>query len=131
MAKKKRKKKSWYKELDSLLRQAIIKRDGKCAKCGRVYDPQKPQAFHVSHVKPKGRYPGLRYDTCNVMLLCYHCHIHWWHKDPIAAAKWFDEEFELRAWDLKGQIHNGDYLKPYDFEVTREILKQKIKEYSE
>lgn len=29
-------------------------------------------------------------------ILCYHCHINWWHKNPMEAAKWFEETFPDR-----------------------------------
>ena len=22
-------------------------------------------------------------------MLCYHCHLEWWHKNPLEAAEWF------------------------------------------
>jgi hypothetical protein len=35
----------------------------------------------------------LRYDEKNVITLCYHCHLNWWHKNPIEAGEWFKNKF--------------------------------------
>jgi 5-methylcytosine-specific restriction endonuclease McrA len=47
---------------------------------------------NVSHIKPKGKYPKLRHDLENIIILCWRCHIHWWHKEPLEAAEWIAKE---------------------------------------
>jgi hypothetical protein len=29
----------------------------------------------------------------NILTLCYACHIHWWHKNPLEAYKWFNANY--------------------------------------
>ena len=84
-------------ELDKLFRQAILKERGeRCQWCG------KSGIVHVAHLLPKGKYPRLRYVKENVALLCYHCHLHKFHKNPLEAFVWVSEKF--------GEKHI-DYLK--------------------
>jgi len=34
-------------------------------------------------------------------VMCYHCHINWWHKNPIEAGKWFESKFPERLKELE------------------------------
>lgn len=87
------KRRATTKELDDLLRQLILKRDGGCVvrgfgECGG--------ALTVSHIKPKGKYPSLRHEPDNVVLKCWRHHLHWWHKDVTAASEWFRATYPER-----------------------------------
>lgn len=44
--------------------------------------------LHCSHIFPKGAYPSMQFMPDNAVLLCYHHHLHWWHKDIIKAHDW-------------------------------------------
>lgn len=33
------------------------------------------------------------FDPMNILCLCYHCHINWWHKNPVEAGEWVKEKF--------------------------------------
>jgi 5-methylcytosine-specific restriction endonuclease McrA len=71
------------RRLNALLREILIRRDGeKCLRC-----PNRNRV-HASHIYPKGKYRGLQFDPDNLKFLCYHCHIYFWHKNPIEAYKW-------------------------------------------
>ncbi len=73
-------------ELDLYVREKVFERDGwKCVKCGKV----DKLSLQCAHVYPKGKYPRLRFEMDNLLALCYACHMHWAHKDPIAFASWF------------------------------------------
>ena len=87
--------KSWVKTLDKLVREAIFARDRVCVRCGRI-DQLAP-----SHIYPKGRYTRLRWDTDNILTLCFACHICWWHKNPIEAGNWFREKYPELSKKLK------------------------------
>jgi 5-methylcytosine-specific restriction endonuclease McrA len=50
----------------------------------------------MSHVKSKGAYKHMAWDLENVKMLCYRCHILWWHKEPTEAGEWFKEKFPER-----------------------------------
>ena len=51
---------------------------------------------HASHVIPTSQSLFLRYDIKNLKTLCSHCHLHWWHKDILAARDWFANKFPDR-----------------------------------
>ncbi len=66
----------------------------RCAKCGKYVEGSDSQP---SHVVPKGNGASWRrFDLMNMFLSCMYCHIHWWHKDPLEAAKWFNREWPAR-----------------------------------
>ena len=95
-------KKKDTKMLDGLLREVVLYRDKKCQKCGR-----KAGRITTSHIYPKGIYPWMRYDIQNATMLCFRCHLHWWHKDIILANKWYEETFsEERKEYLKKRSEN-------------------------
>jgi hypothetical protein len=37
----------------------------------------------------------------NMKVLCYHCHLNWWHKNPIEAGRWFESKFPERLKELE------------------------------
>jgi len=70
-------------ELDRLAKAVVIERDGKqCLRCGTTENLQ------ASHIFPKGKYPKMRFDVENIKILCFSCHIGWWHKNIILAGEW-------------------------------------------
>lgn len=78
--------------LDALLRRIVLLRDGhKCRRCGEGPRHGRGFALQAAHIRPKGAYPALRWETSNVICLCAYCHVYGkgaWHKDPAAAAAW-------------------------------------------
>jgi len=56
-------------------------------------------------------------------LLCYHCHLNGWHKDPIGALKLFSEKFPKRYEYLFDRSQNYRLKKWTDFELEEEIKK--------
>lgn len=36
-------------------------------------------------------------------VLCYHCHLHWWHKNPVEAGLWFQKTYPERWAYLESQ----------------------------
>jgi len=81
---------------------------------------------HVSHVKSKGAYPRLRCDPENLKVLCYYCHIHWWHKEPTEAGEWFKNKFPLRWEYLQEAKLNQNKLTEEDYDNIIEDLKDKL-----
>ena len=74
------------KRADALFSEYIRKRDGACVRCG------KRDALQCSHVVGRMNH-HLRYDPQNAITLCYACHFHFWHKEPLEAADWFRERY--------------------------------------
>ena len=60
---------------------------------------------HASHVIPTSQSLFLRFDIMNLKTLCSHCHLHWWHKDILAARDWFAEKFPDRHEYLEERRH--------------------------
>src|ERR1700723_3384618 len=81
-------------ELDGLLRQHVLERDGNvCVRCGR-YPPT--CVLQSAHVLSKGPASRLRFEPDNLMSLCIACHIFFWHKSPHEAVAWFNEKYPGR-----------------------------------
>jgi uncharacterized protein with PIN domain len=80
----------WHNRLDKKFGDFIRKSNKECAHCHKQFD------LEVSHVLPKGRYQGLRYDLMNVLALCGGCHRWFWHDNPTASARWFEENYPER-----------------------------------
>lgn len=94
------KKHSETKVLDLLCREIVLARDHhRCRRCGNQSSPGRGGALQSAHIFPKGQYPGLRWELSNLLALCYRCHIHWWHKNPIEAREWI--EFHLGTKELE------------------------------
>jgi 5-methylcytosine-specific restriction endonuclease McrA len=57
---------------------------GKCLRCGNR------RFLQVSHIFPKGQYRSVEFDPDNAVALCAPCHLYWWHKNPVEAARWIE-----------------------------------------
>ncbi len=116
-------------KLDKITTDIVRLRDGNtCQKCGKLVFGSNA---HKSHIKSKGAYPHLQFDLENMMLLCYHDHILWWHHEPTEAGLWFKKKFPQRYKYLekakKNVIHRsvGDLEQLYeDYKVILKELKQ-------
>lgn len=87
---------------DNNLRKIVVERDNHtCQWCMKKLEGRN---CHLSHVFSKGAHPDLRHDPLNVKILCYHCHIQKWHKDPDIAIRWFKGKFPDRYKYLRGKI---------------------------
>ena len=83
-------------KLDKLCRNIVrIRDDMTCQHCGKQVSGSDA---HTSHVIPKSRGNAVRWDLLNLKLLCYHCHLHWWHKSPTESGEWFKETY-LEWWE--------------------------------
>lgn len=77
------------KQCDTIFSLVVRKRDKRCQRCGNELTLQN------SHTISRTNY-FLRWDEQNCIALCYKCHIYFWHKSPLEAAKWFMETFPDR-----------------------------------
>lgn len=82
------------KECMALVKQMVSIRDKDiCQRCDK-------ECFgsdrHRSHVVPVSAGNKLAFDPMNMKVLCYNCHMHFWHKNPRAAADWFRKKFPER-----------------------------------
>ena len=102
------------KKLDELIKtKAKIRDKYICQRCGKKVEGSNA---HGSHVIPVSAGNKLRWDIQNIKTLCYHCHINWWHKNPVEAGEWFKIKF-MNRW-LYLQANRG-MIKYKDFELEK------------
>ena len=81
---------------------------------------------HTSHVIPVSFSLRLAYDLVNLKVLCYHCHLQIWHKNPLFATAWFRRKFPSRYKYLqkrKKEIHKLGSVKTFELEEWLKELK--------
>jgi hypothetical protein len=106
--------------LDELSKSVVRKRDGNtCQHCKKFVEGSNR---HVSHVIPVSQGNKLRWDPLNMKVLCYHCHINWWHKNPMRASEWFQMTFPDR-WEYLQQEEGIVKLTISDLEAKVSELK--------
>ena len=99
-----KKNKSWFvKRLDTIAKRLAKQRDEyTCQKCGQKVEGSNA---HGSHVVPVSAGQTLRWDLENIDCMCMHCHIYWWHKNPLESSAWFREKFTERYEYLESMRH--------------------------
>jgi|9_EtaG_2_1085328.scaffolds.fasta_scaffold04369_7 5-methylcytosine-specific restriction endonuclease McrA len=81
-------------KLEKLVKGMVKQRDkNTCQKCNKVVEGAN---CHASHVIPVSRDGRLAFDPINLKVLCFHCHINWWHKHPTESGKWYESKFPDR-----------------------------------
>jgi len=106
MASKKTPKKILWEKLLKLSKKIVYIRDEyKCQHCWK----QDYKDYQASHVIPVSADRRLQYDILNMKVMCYHCHLNWWHKNPLEAGKWFEDTFPERSEYLKEQHKNNKW----------------------
>lgn len=110
-----------------LLREVMLLVYGhKCARCGK-----EDSKIDTSHIFPKGTYKTMQFLVENVKPLCYYCHQHFWHANPIKATAWVKEYLgkekyaELQKKTLTTNTFNRTFLDQEEIrlkELRAEIL---------
>jgi 5-methylcytosine-specific restriction endonuclease McrA len=111
------------KQCDKLVKEIVSIRDKDiCQKCGeRVYGSNRQR----SHVIPVSAGNKLSFDPINLKVLCMHCHLYWWHKNPLEAREWFKEKFPTRYEYL--MFHKGiKQMKMYDWVELKQKLEAEL-----
>ena len=110
-------KKSYYiKKIDKAVGEQIKERDKHtCQHCETKVSGQNE---HVSHVIPRSKGNALRWDKNNLKILCFHCHINWWHKNPTESGEWFRRKFPKR---YKYLMENKNRLTKYSAKDLKEM----------
>ena len=115
---KKPQKKALTKKLEELVKLYIKLRDDyTCQHCGKKVTGSD---CHASHVIPVSRSGYLRCEPLNMKVMCYHCHINWWHKHPIEAGAWFTDTFPER-WEYLKALHIQRLKPPREDELVEKI----------
>ncbi len=127
MAKKKTNRQKLYKKLDKLSAEFTHLKDNcTCQMCGKVVSGSD---CHVSHIIPRSRGVRFRWLPENLMVKCFHCHIHIWHKNPVKAGAWFSEKYPQRNKFLQDQEKLG--LKRFSVIELEELRDWYIREIEE
>ena len=103
------------KRAEDAVKLAAKKRDNyTCQKCRKIVFGSNA---HASHVIPVSHGNVLRFDLRNIICLCYHCHINWWHKNPREASVWYEKKYPKDAAyqdkmkDVIVQLEVEDYMR--------------------
>lgn len=116
------------KDIEDLAKLVAKHRDNwTCQHCGKyvtgIY-------AHGSHIIPVSHGNSLRFDPKNILCMCYHCHMNWWHKNPTEAGDWFNEKYpELKEYvDSKKNLIVKYSLE--DYKRMKHELEELIERYS-
>ena len=105
-----------------LVKRAVKKRDNnKCQKCGKEV---KGSSCHASHVIPVSKDGRLAYDIQNMKVMCYGCHLQWWHLHPVEAGQWFKDTFPERWEYLERKHKENQKLGSIQTEFYIEIIEE-------
>jgi 5-methylcytosine-specific restriction endonuclease McrA len=105
---KKTPRKALKNKLELLVKAFVKKRDNyTCQHCDKKLEGSNCHASHVIPVSADGR---LAYDALNLKVLCYHCHLNWWHKNPTEAGEWYANKFPKRLKYLQDQHQQNQKL---------------------
>ena len=116
--------KTLTRKLDRLVGEIVRKRDKEtCQWCGKRVSGSN---CHVSHVVPRSAGNLLRWDLKNLKVLCFHCHINRWHKNPREAAEWFNGRFPKRAKYLDKHRHKIKRWKTWELEELFDKLSKQV-----
>ena len=108
------------KKLDIVFKQFIRQRDGRCLRCGATTNLQASHTIPVSHGN------RLRYDEKNLITLCYHCHLNWWHKNPIESGLWFKSKFPEEYAYLESVKHEHKKFTIEELETLISTYKERV-----
>lgn len=110
-------------EIKGLIRQVIVLRDGEyCLRCGST------QKLQMSHIFSVGAHKKLEYDWDNIKFLCYRCHFHWWHKNPMEASEWIRTVINSERYErLKLFAYQSNSKGVRDYNTLKIALTSEIK----
>lgn len=94
-------KKTLIKKLDTVMSQ-IVRSRGVCAKCGKGAEQVTLQCAHIF----SRRNMSVRFDLRNLLALCYACHFHWAHKEPIQFYEFIEQylgEYEFSQLKIRAR----------------------------
>jgi 5-methylcytosine-specific restriction endonuclease McrA len=122
--KKKISRKGIRAKLDKLVKDFVKERDNYiCQHCGKKLSKED---CHASHIIPISAGLWWAYESRNIITMCFHCHINWWHKNPVEAGEWYRNTFP-EEWAylqvLKSQIKSRP-IKTYELVELYEELKR-------
>lgn len=100
------------KLLELVKTQVRLRDDYMCQHCGKYVTGSN---CHVSHVSPVSHGNRLAFDMQNMQVLCYHCHLNWWHKNPLEAGIWFKATFPKQDAYIEAHKNEKVHWKEADY----------------
>jgi hypothetical protein len=113
------------KDLEKLVKTYIKERDNYTDQ--RSGEKVSGVNCHASHVFPVGSCSVLQFEPLNMIVLSYHNHINWWHKNPIEAAQWFEDKFPERLAILNVMKQSKTKTSTVDLQILIDEYKTKLK----
>jgi 5-methylcytosine-specific restriction endonuclease McrA len=111
------------KKLMDLAKKVVKQRDKNiCQKCGKYVEGSN---CHASHVIPVSAGHMLAFDPINMKILCFFCHLRWWHKNPLESADWFTAKFPERRAYLEERKKIKKWT-AYELELEIEKIKKTL-----
>lgn len=111
------------KQLDLLAKAIVKERDGNtCVRCRKTVEGSNR---HASHVIPVSAGNKLRWDPLNMKVLCHHCHLQFWHLNPMEAADWFANQYPDR-WEYLQSNRGVQKFTIQDLRDLKEKLKKQL-----
>lgn len=113
------------RRLGPLVKAYVKKRDNfTCLHCGKVCEGSD---CHGSHILSVGAHSHMEFEPRNIKVLCFRCHIYWWHKDVAVAGEWYKDNYpENWAW-LKEQDIKRTKLSTFELnELLDKYKKNKV-----
>lgn len=104
------------KKLDKLFSQYIRNRDKRCLRCGKKENLQCAHIFSRRHF-------NTRWDEENAVTLCYACHLHWAHKEPVEFTEFVKKILGNKFKNL--ELRHNLVVKNQDLEAIEIYLKSK------
>lgn len=114
------------KDLDKLVKDYVKERDNYTDQ--RTGEKVTGSNCHASHVFPVGSCSVLQFEPLNIIVLSYHNHINWWHKNPIEASEWFKGKFPERLLQLEELRVTKSKTSTYGLQVLVDEYKAKLKD---
>ena len=111
--------KKMIKLLDKLASQ-IVRNHGACEICGRK------DTLAAAHIFSRRNF-NVRWDLENLLCLCYRCHFHFAHKEPILFTEFVKKKLGKKFINL--QIRANMTAKGQDLKLIELYLKNEIKKY--
>jgi 5-methylcytosine-specific restriction endonuclease McrA len=76
-----------------------------------------------SHIIPISKSKALQFVPDNIDTLCYHCHLNFWHKNPVEAVAWFKAQDPARLKRLITKANDPNTRSLKEFELEEIYLK--------
>lgn len=109
------------RKADKLFSQ-IVRRKGFCERCLRSSNLQ------CAHIVSRTN-KNLRWNLDNAVCLCYRCHFHWAHRNPLEFTEWVRTNFPIQYAFLMREKNKPDLNVRQTIQFTIKKLEEQLLEY--